>query len=197
MFRGITLERSRFRQIPTNFLTFVARWVRDSVFRTNRRSVGEMWLNRQTDTHTDPPKYCNPRCACAPRVNYVNLLKDTKFYDMWLPPICDGFIHYPWRWRQSLVHEWKIIRLCMLRWVWAYTYFITFCFSTSPDMVIISMLALWECVGAMQYGLAISRSFPPQVLMTSPFQTWILCRLVRPQFIMPPGKAMHLWLHFW
>ena len=25
MFRGITLERSRFRQIPTNFLTFVAR----------------------------------------------------------------------------------------------------------------------------------------------------------------------------
>ncbi|CAI8026791.1 hypothetical protein GBAR_LOCUS15353 [Geodia barretti] len=24
---------------------------------------------RVTDRHTDRPKYCNPRCACAPRVN--------------------------------------------------------------------------------------------------------------------------------
>ena len=47
---------------------FVARWVRDSVFRTNRRSIGEMWLNRQTDS-SDHAKYCNPRCACAPKLN--------------------------------------------------------------------------------------------------------------------------------
>ena len=45
-------QRSGFRENPTNFLTFVTRWVRDSIFRTNRRSKGEMWLNRQTDTHT-------------------------------------------------------------------------------------------------------------------------------------------------
>ena len=37
-----SLQRSGFRENPTNFLTFVARWVRDSIFRTNRRSRGEM-----------------------------------------------------------------------------------------------------------------------------------------------------------
>ena len=61
--------RSGFRENPTYFLSFVACWVCDSVFRTNRRSRGEMWLNGQTDT----PNYRNPRCACAPRVNYANV----------------------------------------------------------------------------------------------------------------------------
>ena len=37
-----SLQRSGFRENPTNCLTFVARSVRDSVFRTNRRSIGEM-----------------------------------------------------------------------------------------------------------------------------------------------------------
>ena len=27
--------------------------------------------HRQTHTHTDRPNYSNPRCACAPRVNYT------------------------------------------------------------------------------------------------------------------------------
>ena len=40
-------------------------------FRTNRVSRGEMWLNRQTDRHTDTTKYRNPCCACTPRVNIV------------------------------------------------------------------------------------------------------------------------------
>ena len=56
-----SLQRSRFRENPTNFLTSFARWVCDSIFRTNRRSKGEFWLNRQTDTQND---YSNPRCAC-------------------------------------------------------------------------------------------------------------------------------------
>ena len=37
-----SLQRSDFRENPTNFLTFVARWVRDSIFRTNRCSRGEV-----------------------------------------------------------------------------------------------------------------------------------------------------------
>ena len=37
-----SLQQSSFRENPTNFLTLVARRVRDSVFRTNRRSIGEM-----------------------------------------------------------------------------------------------------------------------------------------------------------
>ena len=36
------LQRRSFRENPTNFFTFVVRRVRDSVFRTNRRSIGEM-----------------------------------------------------------------------------------------------------------------------------------------------------------
>ena len=55
-----SLQQSSFRENPTNFLTFVARWVRDSIFRTNRRSRGEMWLNRHTHRQTDysnPPAY--------------------------------------------------------------------------------------------------------------------------------------------
>ena len=34
------------------FLTSVAHWLRDSIFRRNRCSRGEMWLNRQTDRQT-------------------------------------------------------------------------------------------------------------------------------------------------
>ena len=53
-----SLQRSGFRENPINFSTSVARWVRDSIFRTNRRSRGEMWLKeRQTDRHDD---YSNP-----------------------------------------------------------------------------------------------------------------------------------------
>ena len=58
---GVSPQRSSFREIPTIFLTFLARWVRDTDFRTKRRSRGEMWLNgqtdRQTDTQTHRPNY--------------------------------------------------------------------------------------------------------------------------------------------
>ena len=37
----------------TNCLTFVARWVRGCGFAANRSPGGEMWLNGQTDAHTD------------------------------------------------------------------------------------------------------------------------------------------------
>jgi hypothetical protein len=36
------LQRSIFRENPTNFLTFIARWVDGIVSGTNRRSRGEM-----------------------------------------------------------------------------------------------------------------------------------------------------------
>ena len=37
---------------------------------TNNLVKSEMLGDRHTDTHTDTQtKYCNPRCACAPRVN--------------------------------------------------------------------------------------------------------------------------------
>ena len=39
------------------------------------RIVVDRQTNRQTDTQTN---YCNPRCACAPRVNYTGLY--TKYY---------------------------------------------------------------------------------------------------------------------
>ena len=42
----------QFQRKPHKFLTFVARWIRDIDFRTNRRSRGEMWLNRERHTHT-------------------------------------------------------------------------------------------------------------------------------------------------
>ena len=44
--------RKWFRENP-NFFIFIACWVRNSVFRTNRCSRGEMWLNRQTDEQTE------------------------------------------------------------------------------------------------------------------------------------------------
>ena len=49
---AISLQRSSWKL--NTFLTSIARWVRESIFRTNRCSRGEMWLNRQTDRHTDP-----------------------------------------------------------------------------------------------------------------------------------------------
>ena len=39
---SVALERSSFRENPRNFLTYVARRLRDSGFRTNRGSRGEM-----------------------------------------------------------------------------------------------------------------------------------------------------------
>ena len=58
-----SLQPSGFRENSTNFLTSVAHWVRDSIFRMNWRSRGEMWLNRQTDTHTDTHR---PNCGNGP-----------------------------------------------------------------------------------------------------------------------------------
>ena len=41
-FHAITLEWSGFKENPTNFLTSVARWLRDSIFTTNKHSRGEI-----------------------------------------------------------------------------------------------------------------------------------------------------------
>ena len=46
-------KRMGFRENPTNFLTFVARSVCDSVFKTNRRFISELPTNGQTDRQTD------------------------------------------------------------------------------------------------------------------------------------------------
>ena len=54
-------------QFQRTILTFVARWVCDSVFKMNRCSRREMLTNR----HTDRQSSSNPRCACASRVNNI------------------------------------------------------------------------------------------------------------------------------
>ena len=70
-FHAISLERSRFQQnrhvifpalVALNLLvSLISRLVACSA-----RIVADKQTNRQTDTQND---YCNPRCACAPRVN--------------------------------------------------------------------------------------------------------------------------------
>ena len=62
-FHAISLERSRFSKIATfNFLALVALKLLVSLMSHSRRQT-----DRQTeDTQND---YCNPRCACAPRVS--------------------------------------------------------------------------------------------------------------------------------
>ena len=55
LFRALALQRIIFRENPTHFLTFVARWEDGIVSGTNRHSRGYM-------------RRGNPRCACAPRV---------------------------------------------------------------------------------------------------------------------------------
>ena len=42
LFRALALQRSSFRENPTYFLTFIARWVDGIVSGTNRHSRGEM-----------------------------------------------------------------------------------------------------------------------------------------------------------
>ena len=73
---AITFERSTFMKIAIlkssqcgteprwyRFLAALLHVVAENV-------VTDRWMDRQTDGQTDlQTKYCNPRCACAPRVN--------------------------------------------------------------------------------------------------------------------------------
>ena len=74
-FHGISPERSGFRKIATLFfhalvalkllVLLISRLVACSA-----RIVADKQTDRQTDRQTDTQNdYCNPRCACAPRVN--------------------------------------------------------------------------------------------------------------------------------
>ena len=74
-FHAISLEHSRFSEIATfifpalvalNLLvSLISRLVACSA-----RIVADKQTDRQTDRQTDTQNdYCNPRCACAPRVN--------------------------------------------------------------------------------------------------------------------------------
>ena len=49
---------------------FYLRWIGELVLDANNDCRSELSNNRQTDTHTQND-YSNPRCACAPRVNYI------------------------------------------------------------------------------------------------------------------------------
>ena len=64
-----SLQQSGFREILTNFLIFVARWVR--VWFSGRIDAQEVrcWTDTHTHRQTDRPNYSNPRCTCMPRVN--------------------------------------------------------------------------------------------------------------------------------
>ena len=80
--RARSLHWSSFRENATNILTFIARWVHDSIFRTNRGSRGKMLLNRKTHRHND---YCNSRCTCTLRVKYdMRLCKDIWLPNFWM-----------------------------------------------------------------------------------------------------------------
>ena len=79
LFPALALQRSVFRENLSKFLTFIARSVGGIFCETNEHSRSEITSNRQTDTHTHRllhpgtrPKYRYPRCACAPRVNYLS-----------------------------------------------------------------------------------------------------------------------------
>ena len=74
MFHAITIERSVFKENPTNFFDIPLPAEYATVFsgRTDAPEVRCDLTDRQTDRHTHTTKYSNPRCACAPRVNDRN-----------------------------------------------------------------------------------------------------------------------------
>ena len=69
-FHAISLERSRFSKIATLiFLPLVALKLLVSLISRLVACSARVVVDRQTDRHTDTQNdYCNPRCACAPRV---------------------------------------------------------------------------------------------------------------------------------
>ena len=64
---ALASQRSIFRENRLKFRPSSAAEKVSIVCGTNNHVQSEMLSNRHTDTQT---KYCNPRCACAPRVNY-------------------------------------------------------------------------------------------------------------------------------
>ena len=67
-FHAISLERSRFSKIATFFsCTCITGAVGIADKPPRVACSAGIVVDRQTDTQT---KYSNPRCACAPRVNY-------------------------------------------------------------------------------------------------------------------------------
>ena len=74
-FHAISLECSRFSKIGTlNFLPlYVALKLLVSLISRLVACSARIVVYRQTEKQTDTQtKYCNPRCACAPRVNYIH-----------------------------------------------------------------------------------------------------------------------------
>ena len=73
-FHAISLEHSRFSKIATLFfLPFVALKLLVSLISRLVARGARIVLDTHTDTHTDTQNdYCNPRCACAPTVNYAD-----------------------------------------------------------------------------------------------------------------------------
>ena len=70
---ALALQRSSFRENPTYFLTSICRWICELVFDAIYDWRSEFSHSRQTDRQTDPhDNYRNPRCACAPRVNWAS-----------------------------------------------------------------------------------------------------------------------------
>ena len=68
-FHAISLERSSFRKIAFLFSCFCSPQAAGIAHRPPRNLYCKN-KRRQTDRQTDgQTKYCNPRCACAPRVN--------------------------------------------------------------------------------------------------------------------------------
>ena len=68
---AISLERGRFSKIATiNFLALIALKLLVSLISRLVAYSARIVVDRQTDTQND---YCNPRCACAPRVNYIHV----------------------------------------------------------------------------------------------------------------------------
>ena len=67
---ALASQRSIFRENRLKFRPSSAAEKVSIVCGTNNHVQSEMLSNRHTDTQTDTQtKYCNPRCACAPRVN--------------------------------------------------------------------------------------------------------------------------------
>ena len=72
---ALASQRSIFRENRLNFRPSSAAVKVSIVCGTNNHVKSEMLSNAHTHTHTDTQtKYCNPRCACAPRVNNCFML---------------------------------------------------------------------------------------------------------------------------
>ena len=74
-FHAISPERGGFSKIATLlFLALVALKLLVSLISRLVACSARIVVDKQTDKQTDTQNdYCNPRCACAPRVNYTSV----------------------------------------------------------------------------------------------------------------------------